>query len=130
VSLTAEWVTRVPDRLIAIRGRPERIRVDRGPEFISALLVASSETNGIEFELVQSGKPAQNVFIVRINGGSRDGVLDAWILTVLEQVRQESEAGPTKAISCAPKNRSGTSPRWRLSTTVVTLESLVMAGIT
>ena len=33
ISLTAKRVTRVLDQLILIRGRPERIRVDRGPEF-------------------------------------------------------------------------------------------------
>ena len=36
VSMTAERVTRVLGQLVVVRGRPECIRVDHGPEFTSA----------------------------------------------------------------------------------------------
>ncbi len=91
VSLTAERVVRVLEEIIAVRGCPERIRVDRGPEFTSALFVAWTETRGIELEFIEPGKPAQNAFIERFNGSYRDGVLDAWVFTDLAQVREESE---------------------------------------
>jgi putative transposase len=91
VSLAAERITRVLEQLILVRGRPERIRVDHGPEFTSALFTAWCETNGIEVEFTQPGKPTQNGFIERFNGSYRDGVLDAWAFMDLGQVREETE---------------------------------------
>ena len=40
ISLTAARVIRVLEQLVTLRGRPERLRVDRGPEFTSAALAA------------------------------------------------------------------------------------------
>jgi putative transposase len=91
VSLTAERVIRVLDQLLTIRGRPERLRVDHGPEFTSAVFAAWCESHGVELEFIQPGKPAQNAFIERFNGSYRDAVLDAWVFTDLEQVRHETE---------------------------------------
>lgn len=91
VSLTAARVTRVLDQIVLMRGRPERIRVDRGPEFTSALFVAWCKANGVELEFIQPGKPTQNGFVERFNGSYRREVLDAWVFIDLEQVREESE---------------------------------------
>jgi putative transposase len=91
VSLTAERVTRVLDQLVTIRGRPERLRVDHGPEFTSAVFAAWCISHGIELEFIQPGKPAQNAFIERFNGSYRDGVLDAWVFNDLNHVRYETE---------------------------------------
>ena len=63
VSLTAERVIRVLEQLITIRGQPERLRVDHGPEFTSALFEAWCEASGIDLEFTQPGKPTQNAFI-------------------------------------------------------------------
>ena len=91
ISLTADRVNRVLDQLLVIRGRPERLRVDRGPEFTSAAFTAWCETNGIELEFIQPGKPNQNGFVERFNGSYRRGVLDAWLFTTLDEVREETE---------------------------------------
>lgn len=91
ISLTAERITRVLDQLVRVRGRAERIRVDRGPEFTSARFCAWCVNNAVELEYIQPGKPSQNGFIERFNGSYRDGVLDAWVFTDLDQVREESE---------------------------------------
>ena len=91
VSFTAKRVTWVLDLLIVLRGRPKRIRVDRGPEFTSALFTAWCETNRIELEFIQPGTSAHNAFIERFNGSYRDGVLDAWVFTDLDQVREETQ---------------------------------------
>jgi putative transposase len=91
VSLTAERVTRVLEQLVLVRGRPERLRVDRGPEFTSAVFSAWCAGHGIGLEFIQPGKPNQNGFIERFNGSYRDGVLDAWVFTDLDQVREETE---------------------------------------
>lgn len=91
VSLTAERVTRVLDQLALVRGHPERIRVDHGPEFTSAPFCAWCESHGVALEHIQPGKPNQNGFIERFNGSYRDGVLDAWVFTDLDQVREETD---------------------------------------
>ena len=91
VSLTAERVTRVLDQVVCVRGRPERIRVDHGPEFTSALFAAWCAANGVALEFTQPGKPSQNGYVERFNGSYRRGVLDAWLFMDLEQVREETE---------------------------------------
>ena len=49
ISLTAARITRVMDQILLIRGAPERIRVDHGPEFTSATSSpgASSATSSL-----------------------------------------------------------------------------------
>jgi putative transposase len=91
VSLTAARIIRVLEQLIAVRGRPQRLRVDNGPEFTSGLFRAWCEAQGIELEFIQPGKPNQNGFIERFNGSYRDGVLNAGCFTDLNQVREATE---------------------------------------
>jgi transposase InsO family protein len=62
-------------------------------------LVVWCETNGIELEFIQPGKPAQNAFILRMRGSSGDGVLVASVFIDLEQFRQERERWPEKGKS-------------------------------
>ena len=91
ISLTAARITRVMDQILLIRGAPERIRVDHGPEFTSATFVAWCEQRNIAIEYTQPGKPTQNAFVERFNGIYRDGVLDAWCFMNLTQVREETD---------------------------------------
>ena len=56
VSLTAQRIVRVLEQLIVVRGRPERLRVDHGPEFTSALFVAWGEANGVHLEYIQQAQ--------------------------------------------------------------------------
>jgi putative transposase len=90
VSLTAQRITRVLDQVLLVRGAPDRLRVDHGPEFTSAAFVAWCEQRAIVIEYTQPGKPTQNAFIERFNGIYRDGVLDAWCFMSLSQVREET----------------------------------------
>ena len=77
LSLTAERVLRVLDQVVTVRGHPERLLVDYGPEFTSAALAAWSQARGIDLEFTQPGKRMQNGFVERFNGSYRRGVLDA-----------------------------------------------------
>ena len=79
------------DQILLIRGAPESIRLDHGPEFTSATFAAWCEQRNIVIEYTQPGKSTQNAFVERFNGIYRDGVLDAWCFMNLSQVREETE---------------------------------------
>jgi putative transposase len=86
-SLPAERVVRVLEQLLSWRGRPSRIRMDNGPEFISKRLESWAQEHHIELLHIQPGKPAQNAYIERFNRTFREDILDAYLFDDLEEVR-------------------------------------------
>ena len=86
-SLPASRVVRVLEQLKAERGLPNQLRVDNGPELISATLTDWCEANHIELMYIQPGKPQQNGFVERFNGSFRREFLDAYLFENLSQVR-------------------------------------------
>ena len=66
-SLPAERVVRSLNRIIEWRGKPQIIRVDNGPEYVSGKLMAWAERKGIHIQYIQPGKPQQNAYIERYN---------------------------------------------------------------
>lgn len=87
-SLPAGRVIRVLEQLKQERGLPQQIRVDNGPELISAEFYDWCESNGIEVVYIQPGKPQQNGFVERFNGSFRREFLDAYLFETLSQVRE------------------------------------------
>jgi putative transposase len=79
------------ERVIWLKGKPENIRCDNGPEFISARFREWSKANGINIMYIQPGKPTQNSYIERFNGSYRRAVLDRYIFRNLEDVRMKTE---------------------------------------
>jgi putative transposase len=73
-------------------GKPQKIRMDNGPEFISKLTQSWSKANEIEFHYIQPGKPSQNAYVERFNRSYRGHVLDAYSFDNLNQVREISDA--------------------------------------
>jgi putative transposase len=90
-SLPAERIIRVLEQVISWRGKPKRIRVDNGPEFISIKLALWCEERGIHLQFIQPGKPTQNAYIERFNGSYRRDVLDAYLFDSIAQVRMLTE---------------------------------------
>ena len=64
-----------------------QIRVDNGPELVSAKLVAWCETHRVHLHHIQPGKPTQNAYIERFNRTFRTEVLNAHVFESLSQVR-------------------------------------------
>jgi putative transposase len=59
-SLPAERVARSLNQIIEWRGKPQTIRVDNSPEYVSGKLMALAEKYGVRLEHIQPGKPKQN----------------------------------------------------------------------
>jgi len=86
-SLPSVRVIRILDEIVSWRGKPKRIRMDNGPEFISKDFEIWCKTNEIEQVHTQPGKPTQNSLIERLNGSYRTDILDAYLFFDLEEVR-------------------------------------------
>lgn len=89
-SLTSNRIVWVLNHLINKKGKPEKIRMDNGPEFIANITSQWSEMHDIKFQYIQPGKPTQNAFVERFNGSYRRGVLDKYIFEDLHQVREQT----------------------------------------
>jgi putative transposase len=78
--------------VIDLRGVPESIPTDNGPEFTSGCFVAWAEQKGISVTYIQPGKPTQNSFIESFNGRFRDECLHANWFENLADARRKIEA--------------------------------------
>lgn len=87
-SLGGLRVTRILEDLMNWKGKPEEIRVDNGPEFISSVFAEFCHSNQIKIKYIQPGKPVQNSLVERFNRTFRRDVLDAYIFETLDQVRE------------------------------------------
>jgi putative transposase len=66
-SFPAERLVNTIKRLIKERGKPEVIRVDNGPEFISKIFTKFCDQIKVTIQYIQPGQPSQNAYIERFN---------------------------------------------------------------
>ncbi len=90
-SLKSSRVIWVLNHLINRYGKPQKIRMDNGPEFMSKLTRSWSLAYGIAFKYIQPGKRSHNAYVERFNRSFRGHVLDAYTFDKLDQVREISE---------------------------------------
>jgi putative transposase len=84
-SLPGFRVVGVLERLREIRGLPEEILMDNGPEFTSRVLDVWAHRRGVKLRYIEPGKPMQNPYIESFNGKFRDECLNQhWFLNVTE----------------------------------------------
>lgn len=117
-SLPTLRLIRCLEMLKAIRGLPQMIRVDNGPELISAALDSWCRDHKITLVFIQPGKPTQNGFVERCNGSIRRELLDAYLFQTLEEVRQKAEEWRTDYNEQRPHASLGYVPPSEFKTTI------------
>ena len=86
-SLGSGRVTRILERLIGERGRPENVRSDNGPEFTSRRMLGWAEDWKIGLVHIQPRRPMQNGHVESFHGRLRDECLNASWFRTLNDVR-------------------------------------------
>jgi putative transposase len=82
-SLGGARVVNVLERLAELRGLPEVITVDNGPEFAGKILDEWSYRKGVKLSFIRPGKPVENAFAESFNSRLRDECLnDNWFLSI------------------------------------------------
>jgi transposase InsO family protein len=86
-SLTAPDVVRVLQYLFAVRGRPEHIRSDNGPEFVAKAVVRWLERANVGTLFIAKASPWENGYVQSFNGKLRDELLNRELFPSLEEAR-------------------------------------------
>ncbi|MGB5324129.1 MAG: integrase core domain-containing protein, partial [Pseudomonadales bacterium] len=87
-SITSARLVRVFERLKEQHGLPQVLRTDNGPEFLGEVFTEWAKNNGMAIQYIQPGKPNQNAYIERFNRTYREEILDQYLFTSLEHVRE------------------------------------------
>jgi len=82
-SIGGKRVCTVLSQIAAVRGLPENIIVDNGPEFISNALDAWAYERGVKLHFIRPGKPVDNAYMESFNGKFRDECLNLhWFMSI------------------------------------------------
>ncbi len=91
-SFASRRVTRVLERLIAERGRPESLRCDNGPELTSRHFLAWCVERKIQLVHIEPGRPMQNGKVESFQGKFRDECLNVNWFRNLWEAREKVES--------------------------------------
>lgn len=109
-SLSSERVVRVLEQLRVQRGKPQRLRIDNGPEFRSNNLDIWAKEKGVALFFIEPGKPTQNGQIESFNGRFRAECLDQEWFTSLSHAKNIIEAWRNKYNTLRPHSSLGYLP--------------------
>ena len=87
LSLPSARVIRSLEQIIEWRGKPQVIRCDNGPEYISQSLKDWAQDNNIKILYIQPGKPTQNAYVERYNRTVRHEWLDLHLFESVEHAQ-------------------------------------------
>jgi putative transposase len=88
LSLPSARVIRSLEQIIEWRGKPNAIRCDNGPEYISETIKDWAKEQQITLQYIQPGKPTQNAYVERFNRTVRHEWLDLNIFDSIEQAQE------------------------------------------
>jgi putative transposase len=91
-SITGRHVTQILQQLEELRGLPEIITSDNGPEFISSVLDEWAYSKGIWLNHITPGKPVENAYVESFNGRFRDECLNENLFYSLKEAKKIIEA--------------------------------------
>jgi putative transposase len=82
-SIRGERVAEILSQIASVRGLPDNIIVDNGPEFISNVMDAWAYERGVKLHFIRPGKPVDNAYIESFNGRLRDECLNQhWFISL------------------------------------------------
>lgn len=90
-SLPGFRVFRILERLADLKGLPDSIRVDTGPEFISKVLDEWSYRNGVKLDFIRPGKPVENAYVESFLGKFRDECLNENYFSDIHEAKTKIE---------------------------------------
>ena len=87
-SITSGRLVRIFERLQREHGLPQILRTDNGPEFLGESFTNWAKLAGMAIQYIQPGKPNQNAYIERFNRTYCDELLDQYLFSSLDDVRE------------------------------------------
>lgn len=91
ISLPSERVIRFLDHIMEWRGKPEHIRCDNGPEYMSRLMQSWAKKRRIKLIFIQPGNPQQNAYVERFNRTVRQEWLQLNEFSSIHQAQDTAE---------------------------------------
>ena len=86
-SFTAQRVVEVLQYLFAVRGAPEHLRSDNGPEFVAQAVTRWLDRAGVATLFIAKGSPWENGYVESFNSRLRDELLDRELFLSLADAR-------------------------------------------
>ena len=89
-SIPAKRLIELMEIAIECYGKPDSLRTDNGPEFISKRFQLWMKEKGIKWVNIRKGKPQENCFIERFNRTAREDLFNANIFVSLEDASEKA----------------------------------------
>ena len=89
--ITANDVVEALAKLFVVRGTPQYIRSDNGPEFVAEIVRTWLHNVGVETLFIEPGSPWENGYIESFNGKLRDELLNGEIFDTMYEAEVVTE---------------------------------------